>query len=80
MDAWVAAPADGKTAAVAAAQAVRWAEYGLNALAFSLLGLTLVLAVLMWRRTLRLTKETMMPPPLATAARAEMQTGGPAAR
>ncbi len=43
VDAWVAAPADGKTAAFAAAQAVRWAEYGLNSLAFSLVALTLVL-------------------------------------
>jgi hypothetical protein len=44
VDAWVAAPANGKTAAFAAAQAVRWTEYGLNALAFSLVGLTLILA------------------------------------
>jgi Domain of unknown function (DUF4386) len=138
VDAWVYAPADGKTAAFAAAQAVRWAEYGLNALAFSLLGLTLILvgvallagdrfprwlgawaavaglayvirglavayngfahssmslialilfgswvlvmAVLMWRRTSRLTRKTTVPPPLATAARAEVQTGGPVTR
>src|SRR6266511_332031 len=43
VDAWMAAPVDGKTAAFAAAQAVRWTEYGLNSLTFSLVGLTLVL-------------------------------------
>jgi Domain of unknown function (DUF4386) len=43
VDAWVAAPADGKTAAFAAAEAVRWIEYGLNSLTYSLVGLTLVL-------------------------------------
>jgi hypothetical protein len=43
VDAWVAAPAVGKTAAFAAAKAVRWAEYGLNALTFCLVGLTLIL-------------------------------------
>jgi hypothetical protein len=39
----VAAPADGKTAVFAAAEAVRWIEYGLNSLTYSLVGLTLVL-------------------------------------
>jgi len=43
VDAWAAAPAEGRTAAFAAAQTVRWIEYGLNALTFSLVGLTLVL-------------------------------------
>ncbi len=43
VDAWVAAPADGKPAAFAAAQAVRWAEYGLNSLTYSMVGLTLIL-------------------------------------
>jgi hypothetical protein len=43
VDAWVAAPAADKTATFAAAQAVRWAEYGLNSLAYSLVGLTVVL-------------------------------------
>ncbi len=43
VDAWAAAPADGKTAAFAAAEAVRWTEYGLNSLTYSLVGLTLVL-------------------------------------
>jgi hypothetical protein len=138
VDAWVPAPAGGTSAAFAAAQAVRWAEYGLNALAFSLLGLTLVLAgvallagdrlprwlgawaavaglaevirglvvayrgfahssmglialilfrswvlvmaVFMWRRATRLTKQTTVPPPVATPARAEMQASGPAAQ
>lgn len=43
VDAWAAAPAEGRTTAFAAAQTVRWIEYGLNALTFSLVGLTLVL-------------------------------------
>jgi hypothetical protein len=43
VDAWVAAPADDRAAAFASAQTVRWIEYGLNALTFSLVGLTLVL-------------------------------------
>jgi len=43
VDAWVAAPADDKAATFAAAQAVRWTEYGLNSLTYSLVGLTLVL-------------------------------------
>jgi hypothetical protein len=43
VDAWAAASGDQRSAAFAAAQTVRWIEYGLNALAFSLIGLTLVL-------------------------------------
>jgi len=43
VDAWATATSDTKTAAFAAAQAVRWTEYGLNSLTFSLVGLTLVL-------------------------------------
>jgi hypothetical protein len=43
VDAWAAAPSDTKTAAFAAAESVRWIEYGLNSLTFSLVGLTLVL-------------------------------------
>jgi hypothetical protein len=43
VDAWAAAASDTKTAAFAAAEAVRWIEYGLNSLTFSLVGLTLVL-------------------------------------
>src|SRR5689334_2734751 len=43
VDAWAAAPDDQRNAAFAAAQTVRWIEYGLNALTFSLVGLTLVL-------------------------------------
>jgi hypothetical protein len=43
VDTWAAAPAVDKTATFAAAEAVRWIEYGLNGLTFSLVGLTLVL-------------------------------------
>jgi Domain of unknown function (DUF4386) len=43
VDEWAAAPDDQRTAAFAAAQTVRWIEYGLNALTFSLVGLTLIL-------------------------------------
>jgi Domain of unknown function (DUF4386) len=43
VDALAAAPAEERTATFAAAEAVRWIEYGLNALTFSLVGLTLVL-------------------------------------
>ena len=43
VDAWAAAQPDTKTAAFAAAQAVRWTEYGLNSLTFSMVGLTLLL-------------------------------------
>jgi hypothetical protein len=43
VDAWTAARPDAKTPAFAAAQAVRWIEYGLNSLTFSLVGLTVVL-------------------------------------
>jgi hypothetical protein len=43
VDAWEAAPTGEKSAAFTAAQIVRWTEYGLNGLTFSLVGLTLVL-------------------------------------
>jgi hypothetical protein len=43
VDAWAAAPAPEKTTAFQVAQTVRWTEYGLNALTFTLIGLTLVL-------------------------------------
>ncbi len=43
VDAWVAAPAGDKTATFTAAETVRWTEYGLNGLTFSMVGLTLVL-------------------------------------
>jgi hypothetical protein len=43
VDAWAAAPAETKTAAFAAAESVRWIEYALNSLTFSMVGLTLVL-------------------------------------
>src|SRR5215213_6950915 len=43
VDAWAAAPAADKTATFTAAETVRWIEYGLNGLTFSLIGLTLVL-------------------------------------
>ena len=43
VDAWAAAPTGEKSAAFTAAETVRWTEYGLNALTFSLIGLTLVL-------------------------------------
>src|ERR687885_62073 len=42
VDAWAAAPSGEKSGAFTAAQTVRWTEYGLNALTFSLIGLTLV--------------------------------------
>jgi hypothetical protein len=43
VDAWAAGPVDDRVPAFSAAQTVRWIEYGLNALTFSLVGLTLVL-------------------------------------
>jgi hypothetical protein len=43
VDAWAAAPADARAATFTAAQTVRWIEYGLNALTFSMVGLTVVL-------------------------------------
>jgi hypothetical protein len=43
VDAWAAAPDADRSAAFTAAQTVRWIEYGLNALTFSLVGLTIVL-------------------------------------
>jgi hypothetical protein len=43
VDAWAAAPAGDRAAAFTAALTVRWIEYGLNALTFSLVGLTVVL-------------------------------------
>jgi hypothetical protein len=43
VDAWAIAPAGEKSAAFTAAETVRWIEYGLNGLTFSLVGLTLVL-------------------------------------
>jgi Domain of unknown function (DUF4386) len=43
VDAWTAAPEAEKTTAFQAAQTVRWTEYGLNGLTFTLVGLTLVL-------------------------------------
>ncbi len=43
VDAWATASAEEKTAAFAAAQSVRWIEYGLNSLSYSLVGLALVL-------------------------------------
>ena len=44
VDAWAAAPAGEQSAAFTAAQTVRWIEYGLNGLTFSLVGLTVILA------------------------------------
>jgi hypothetical protein len=41
VDAWVSAPANQESAAVAAAEAVRWTEMGVNSLSYFLLGLTL---------------------------------------
>src|SRR5215212_9379086 len=41
VDAWANAPAPEKTAAFAAAEAVRWTEIGMNSLSFFLAGLTL---------------------------------------
>ncbi|HEV8570195.1 MAG TPA: hypothetical protein VGQ92_24440 [Actinoplanes sp.] len=136
VDAWMAAPVDGKTAAFAAAQAVRWTEYGLNSLTFSLVGLTLVLvgvallagdrfprwlgawavaaglaygvrglvvayrgfeanvsglvalvlfglwvlvmAVFMWRRSSKLTRDSMVPSDVGAAARGGTVGHGPA--
>ena len=46
VDAWATASAGEKTAAFAAAQSVRWIEYGLNSLTYSLVGLTLVLVAM----------------------------------
>ena len=43
VDAWASAPPDQEVAAFAAAEAIRWIEIGVNSLAFSLVGLTLVL-------------------------------------
>jgi hypothetical protein len=43
VDAWAAGPSDTRAPAFAAAESVRWIEYGLNSLAFSLVGLTAVL-------------------------------------
>ena len=43
VDAWAAAPVAEKPTAFQAAQTVRWTEYGLNSLTFSLIGLTLLL-------------------------------------
>jgi hypothetical protein len=43
VDAWAAAPVAEKTTAFWAAEIVRWTEYGLNSLTFTLIGLTLVL-------------------------------------
>lgn len=43
VDAWASAPAAQKTAAFAAAQAVRWTEYGFQSYSNILLGLTLAL-------------------------------------
>jgi len=43
VDAWVSAPPDQQVAAFAAAEAIRWIEIGVNSLAFSLVGLTLLL-------------------------------------
>ena len=43
VDAWVSAPPSQKAAAFAAAEAVRWTEIGMNALAYFLKGLSLFL-------------------------------------
>jgi hypothetical protein len=43
VDAWAAAPVAEKTTAFRVAEIVRWTEYGLNSLTFTLIGLTLVL-------------------------------------
>jgi hypothetical protein len=43
VDTWVAAPVADRAAAFAAARTVRWIEYGLNSLTFSLVGVMLVL-------------------------------------
>jgi predicted anti-sigma-YlaC factor YlaD len=43
VDAWASAPAEQKTTAFAAAEAVRWAEYALQSFSSILLGLTLIL-------------------------------------
>ena len=43
VDAWAVAPTGEKSAAFTAAETVRWTEYGLNGLTFSLVGLAVVL-------------------------------------
>jgi hypothetical protein len=43
VDTWASAPPDQQGATFAAAEAIRWIEIGVNSLAFSLVGLTLVL-------------------------------------
>jgi hypothetical protein len=43
IDAWISAPADQKSAAFAAAEAVRWIEIAMNSLSFFLSGVTLFL-------------------------------------
>src|SRR5215211_3768377 len=43
VDSWASAPAPQKTAAFAAAEAIRWTEIGMNSLSFFLSGLTLLL-------------------------------------
>jgi len=43
VDAWASAPVDQKTAAFAAAEAIRWIEIAMNSLSFFLAGLTLFL-------------------------------------
>jgi hypothetical protein len=43
VDAWVAASAVDKPAAFAAAQSVRWTEYGLNSLTYAMVGVTTAL-------------------------------------
>ena len=43
VDAWASAPAEQKTAAFAAAEAVRWTEYALQSFSNILLGVTLIL-------------------------------------
>src|SRR5215216_968159 len=43
VDAWASAPPDQEVTAFAAAEAIRWIEIGVNSLAFSLVGLTLVI-------------------------------------
>ena len=43
VDAWASAPADQEAAAFAAAEALRWSEYGLQGYSNILLGLTLIL-------------------------------------
>ena len=43
VDAWVSAPSEQQAAAFGAAEAIRWIEIGVNALSFSLAGLSLLL-------------------------------------